>query len=49
MMRKFKHGINLLKWHANERLFDMFNIVWPIFLVSGILVACFKFWLWLFA
>lgn len=44
----------LLKLHlrhlwisAKERLLDLWNIALPIFLVSGLLVACFRFWFWL--
>lgn len=31
-----------------ERWHDLLNILLPIFIVSGLLVACFRFWLWLF-
>lgn len=38
-----------LKLTAWERIIDLWNISLPIFLTSGILVACFKFWLWVFS
>lgn len=31
-----------------ERWHDFLNVLWPVFFMSGLLVACFKFWLWLF-
>lgn len=32
-----------------DRLIDLGNLSFPIFVVSGVLVASFKFWLWIFA
>lgn len=37
-----------VKFDAIERAYDFANIALPIFLVSGLLVACFRFWLWFF-
>jgi len=37
--------LRALKFSAWERLIDLINITFPIFVVSGIVVACFKFWL----
>lgn len=32
-----------------DRLRDLGNLAFPIFVTSGLLVACFKFWIWVFA
>ena len=32
-----------------DKMRDLANLAFPIFVTSGLLVACFKFWLWVFA
>lgn len=44
--RKVKHGLRQMRFALVERWYDFINVLWPIFMVSGLLVACFKFWLW---
>lgn len=34
---------------AWDRILDLWNLTLPIFITSGVLVACFKFWLWVLA
>lgn len=50
MTRKqlLKLQLRHLAMTAWDRLLDLWNIFLPIFLTSGLLVACFKFWLWVF-
>ena len=36
-----------LKLLAKERAYDIAAVAWPIFSVTGLLVACIKFWWWL--
>lgn len=42
--------LQLQAWRfaAIERAYDLAAIFWPIFLTAGLLVGCFRFWLWLF-
>lgn len=35
-----------LKFDLIERAADVWNVFLPVFFMSGLLVACFKFWLW---
>lgn len=48
MTRKqlLKIHLNAIRFDLKERAFDLANISLPIFITSGILVACFKFWNW---
>jgi len=50
MTRKqlLKIQLNALRFEMKERAFDLMNISLPIFITSGIVVACVKFWLWVF-
>ncbi len=41
-------GFRAMRFGAIERFHDLANIVLPIFIVSGILAGCFRFWFWLF-
>lgn len=36
-----------LKIEAKDRAFDLINMALPIFITSGMVVACVKFWWWL--
>lgn len=38
--------MRVLKYDMRERLFDLANIAGPVFLVSGLVVASVKLWLW---
>lgn len=44
--RKVKLGIRQMRFALVERWHDFVNVLWPIFMVSGLLVACLKFWWW---
>ena len=33
--------------NTKDRLSDLANLFIPIFIVSGLLVGCFKFWIWI--
>lgn len=44
--KKIKHGLRSLRFAMEERFYDFLNVLLPIFMVSGLLVACFKFWFW---
>jgi len=46
--RKVKLGLRQMRFELVERWYDFINVLWPIFMVSGLLVACFKFWIWVF-
>lgn len=48
MTRKqlLKIQLNALRFDLKERAFDLANISLPIFITSGIVTACFKFWIW---
>lgn len=45
LLRLQLRHLTLTAW---DRLLDLWNLTIPIFLTSGVLVACFKFWLWVF-
>lgn len=49
MTRKeqFRIRWRLLKIDTKERMHDLANMAFPIFVTSGIVVACVKFWWWL--
>lgn len=33
-----------LKFELQERIYDLFSIAFPAFVVTGILMACLRFW-----
>lgn len=45
---RIRIGLRTMRYNVTERFYDLVNITVPIFLVMGILVACFRFWTWLF-
>lgn len=47
--RKVKLGLRQMRFALVERWYDFVNVLWPIFMVSGLLVACFKFWWWVWS
>jgi len=46
--RLLKLQLRSLYLHTLDKIRDLANMVFPIFIVSGIVVACFRFWLWVF-
>lgn len=42
-----KRFFRRLKFEAGERIYDLAALAFPAFVVTGILVACFRFWWWL--
>lgn len=44
---RLRLDLRILWLDLKERLFDLANIAFPIFIVSGLLVCSVKFWWWL--
>lgn len=45
--QRLRVGINAMRFGAIERFHDVLNVALPIFLVSGILLVCVRFWVWI--
>ena len=45
--RLLKLQLRSLYLHSIDKLRDLATMVVPIFIVSGILTACFRFWIWI--
>lgn len=35
-----------LKFHAVERWHDLLNVIFPVFVMTGLVAVCARFWLW---
>lgn len=46
--QKIKLGLRVMWFGLKERAYDALNVTLPIFIVTGILVACVRFWMWVF-
>ncbi len=46
--QRMKLGARVMWFNAVERWHDFVNILLPIFMVTGLLVACLRFWMWVF-
>ncbi len=47
MKQKLRMKWRLLRVSAHERAIDLWCMAWPIFAITGVVVAAFKFWWWL--
>lgn len=45
---RVRTGLRVIWFNTVERWHDFVNVALPVFMVSGLLVACFRFWLWVF-
>lgn len=45
---RLRIGLRQMRFSIIERWHDLANIFLPIFLVSGLVAGCFRFWLWVF-
>lgn len=41
-----KLGLRSMKFTIKERWYDLVNITLPVFIMTGLLVVCVKFWIW---
>lgn len=46
--QKVRLGLRVVWFNTVERWHDFVNVALPVFFMSGLIVACFRFWLWLF-
>lgn len=46
--QRVRVGLRVVWFNTVERWHDFVNVALPVFLMSGLIVACFRFWLWLF-
>lgn len=44
--QRLRVQLNAWRFGAIERVYDLWNIAVPIFLVMGLLAICARFWLW---
>lgn len=47
--QRIRVGLRTMRFGAIERFHDLLNVTLPIFVVSGLLAGCVRFWMWLFA
>lgn len=45
---KLRMQIRLLRLRTWDRIIDLWNITLPIFITTGLLTACVRFWMWVF-